>query len=97
MPVRLPTLATILADSLYPLDLFSHPGRTDANGGHYNRKTGEYHYHNSGARAAVHTPKTNGPPRQARTFYAHPCRINLRYARPRGRFWHSVTRRGRKT
>lgn len=23
----------------------THPGRTDANGGHYNRKTGEYHYH----------------------------------------------------
>lgn len=25
--------------------VFSHPGRLDANGGHYNRKTGEYHYH----------------------------------------------------
>lgn len=24
---------------------FSHSGRTDANGGHYNRSTGEYHYH----------------------------------------------------
>ena len=24
---------------------YSHPGRTDANGGHYNRKTGEYHKH----------------------------------------------------
>ena len=24
---------------------YTHPGRTDANGGHYNRKTGEYHYH----------------------------------------------------
>ena len=23
----------------------AHPGRTDANGGHYNRSTGEYHYH----------------------------------------------------
>lgn len=28
---------------------FAHPGRTDANGGHYNRKTGEYHYHNGGS------------------------------------------------
>lgn len=27
---------------------YTHSGRTDANGGHYNRKTGEYHYHNSG-------------------------------------------------
>jgi len=24
---------------------FSHGGRTDSKGGHYNRKTGEYHYH----------------------------------------------------
>ena len=23
----------------------AHPGRTDSNGGHYNRKTGEYHKH----------------------------------------------------
>ena len=26
----------------------AHSGRTDANGGHYNRKTGEYHYHGGG-------------------------------------------------
>ena len=24
---------------------YAHPGRTDANGGHYNRQTGEYHKH----------------------------------------------------
>ena len=24
---------------------FAHPGRTDSSGGHYNRETGEYHYH----------------------------------------------------
>lgn len=24
---------------------FAHPGSTDGNGGHYNRSTGEYHYH----------------------------------------------------
>lgn len=28
---------------------YAHPGRTDANGGHYNRSTGEYHYHNGGS------------------------------------------------
>lgn len=27
---------------------FTHSGRTDSNGGHLNRSTGEYHYHNSG-------------------------------------------------
>lgn len=25
--------------------VYAHPGRTDSNGGHYNRSTGEYHYH----------------------------------------------------
>lgn len=25
--------------------LYAHPGGTDSNGGHYNRSTGEYHYH----------------------------------------------------
>lgn len=25
--------------------LYAHQGRTDSNGGHYNRNTGEYHYH----------------------------------------------------
>lgn len=34
---------------------FAHPGRTDAYGGHYDRKTGLYHYHNSGT---VSAPKT---------------------------------------
>lgn len=28
------------------ISVSAHPGRTDSNGGHYNRKTGEYHYHN---------------------------------------------------
>ncbi|MCR9289969.1 MAG: YHYH domain-containing protein [Bacteroidetes bacterium] len=30
------------------LSCLAHSGRTDKNGGHYNRKTGEYHYHNRG-------------------------------------------------
>ena len=34
------------------VSLFSHSGRTDAYGGHNNRKTGGYHYHNAGS---VHT------------------------------------------
>lgn len=25
--------------------MYAHPGRTDSRGGHYNRSTGEYHYH----------------------------------------------------
>ncbi len=26
--------------------VYGHGGRTDSKGGHYNRKTGVYHYHN---------------------------------------------------
>lgn len=33
---------------------FAHPGRTDSSGGHYNRSTGEYHYHH-GYSAHQHT------------------------------------------
>ena len=31
-----------------PSFAFSHAGRTDASGGHNDRETGKYHYHNSG-------------------------------------------------
>lgn len=27
------------------ITVYAHPGRTDANGGHYDRSTGQYHYH----------------------------------------------------
>lgn len=30
---------------LFALNVSAHPGRTDSNGGHYNRSTGEYHFH----------------------------------------------------
>ncbi len=36
------TVITVLALTITPA---SHSGRTDANGGHYNHSTGEYHYH----------------------------------------------------
>lgn len=37
-----------LAILIIIFQLNAHSGRTDSNGGHYNRKTGVYHYHNSG-------------------------------------------------
>lgn len=30
------------------LAAWAHPGKTDSQGGHYERKTGKYHFHNSG-------------------------------------------------
>lgn len=40
---------------------YTHSGRTDANGGHYNRKTGTYHYHNSGKRPPQGPSNTERP------------------------------------
>lgn len=37
----------------------AHPGRTDSNGGHWNRKTGEYHYHNSGYTKSTRSKQTS--------------------------------------
>ncbi len=34
----------------------AHPGGLDSNGGHYNRKTGEYHYHNKDKAATADKP-----------------------------------------
>lgn len=38
-------MALVLAATLCIGSASAHPGRTDANGGHYNHSTGEYHYH----------------------------------------------------
>ena len=37
---------TIIFLFILCITVYAHPGRTDSNGGHYNRDTGEYHYHN---------------------------------------------------
>ena len=61
----------VLALLLFILPIFpydfgdTHPGRTDSKGGHFNRKTGEYHYH-GGAKPRPRidptptTPKNSG-------------------------------------
>ena len=41
--------------------LYAHSGRTDASGGHYNRKTGEYHYHNSGSKVSTPITQSSTP------------------------------------
>ena len=42
---KLKILLIIAIFLLIPLVALAHSGRTDSNGGHYNRSTGEYHYH----------------------------------------------------
>lgn len=43
-----PTACVVVALLALQIPAYGHPGGTDANGGHYDRKTGEYHYHNAG-------------------------------------------------
>ena len=46
--MRLPIVVVLFAAALafaLSTTVFAHPGRTDSSGGHYDRETGEYHYH----------------------------------------------------
>jgi hypothetical protein len=49
----------VLGILLMPGLSLPHPGRTDAQGGHYNRTTGEYHFH--GSKAASPSPQQAQP------------------------------------
>lgn len=39
------SLLCLLVVLVWTIPAFAHSGRTDSSGGHYNRSTGEYHYH----------------------------------------------------
>jgi hypothetical protein len=54
---------------LLPTIALSHGGRTDANGGHYNRKTGEYHYHNGGPPSAAKSASSESNEPQGQMVY----------------------------
>lgn len=44
----------------------AHPGGLDANGGHYDRKTGEYHYHRKPAAKPIAKEKRTRSARRGR-------------------------------
>jgi hypothetical protein len=48
-PNNMKKLIVMVIAIFFSLTLQSHPGRTDSNGGHNDRKHGGYHYHNSGS------------------------------------------------
>ncbi len=57
-------IVIVLAFVLIPSLSFSHSGRTDSQGGHYNRKTGGYHYHSgpkSTPKQQTYSPSTPSP------------------------------------
>lgn len=45
MKKMLSIIIILLLVCCFPISVFAHQGRTDENGGHYVRDTGEYHYH----------------------------------------------------
>jgi 5-methylcytosine-specific restriction endonuclease McrA len=59
---RLPGVicVALILTLIVPTAAFPHGGGLDANGGHYNRKTGEYHYHQK---------RTSSPPARETTTY----------------------------
>lgn len=57
---------TIILLTCIVIYAFSHSGRTDAKGGHYNRKTGGYHYHNSGYSSSTRSTYTTSKPKITR-------------------------------
>lgn len=65
---------------------WSHSGRTDSSGGHYNRKTGEYHYH--GGKAAP--PPTYTPPPKPSESYQETQKVEgTVYVTNSGKKYHS--------
>ena len=63
----------------------AHPGRTDRYGGHYNRKTGEYHYHNSGysGRSTSSTKSTKKRTTTKKTTSAKPSSASKSASAPK--------------
>lgn len=49
MKIRKIVVLILLFLYAFIITSFAHSGRTDSNGGHYDRSTGEYHYHNGGS------------------------------------------------
>ena len=65
MSKKIKTLFSFLCVVLFVSTASAHPGRTDSNGGHYNRRTGEYHYHNSGRRTSPPRRTTVAPQKES--------------------------------
>lgn len=52
---------------------WSHSGRTDSSGGHYNRKTGEYHYHSKPAPRPSRTSPSRSQERETTKSNIEKC------------------------
>ena len=65
----------VLISAMFVYDFgYTHSGRTDANGGHYNRRTGEYHYHRGGR---PRPPVNESPHRERYAFLYYKGLVNV--------------------
>lgn len=62
----------IIACLIFPLTVFGHGGGLDKNGGHYNRKTGEYHYHQKKSSGSTYIPKRRTTTYQQKSYTPSP-------------------------
>jgi micrococcal nuclease len=69
----------------------AHPGRLDANGGHYNRKTGEYHYHR-GPNASRSSASSKTPGKAQKTAPAKRPKATPIALQPNGIYYVRVLR-----
>lgn len=53
-------LIALLAIIVISSSALAHPGRTDANGGHWNHSTGEYHYHDGSSAGRSSSGSSSG-------------------------------------
>jgi len=58
------SLTLVFCFLLIPQNSDAHSGRTDKNGGHWDRKKGTYHYHNNPKADVVETKKIRSSTRR---------------------------------
>ena len=74
MKIRILSIIAVIAgiSLIWGTSAPTHSGRTDSSGGHHNRKTGGYHYHNGGATRTSRTVKAPSRSRSVTTLPAEP-------------------------
>lgn len=70
--IILSLISFIILITLSSSAAFAHPGRLDSNGGHYNRKTGEYHYHDR-----LHTESDNSSSTESDNNYSPNIKLSV--------------------
>ena len=62
------TITFIIAFYILSLSVGAHPGRTDSNGGHWDREVGTYHYHSGEYAGKKHSGSSSSSSPGKKTF-----------------------------